>query len=71
MMKHKEPKTNINVNIKYQIYSLKNIKMDPTQNHTNISQRCLLEIVGSFTLRRKVFHLHKKLKKKRIRDNFR
>lgn len=52
-MKNKEPKTNINVNIKYQIYSLKNIKMDPNQNHTNISQRCLLEIVGSFTLKEK------------------
>lgn len=54
MMKNKEePKTNINVNIKYQIYSLKNIKMDPNQNHTNILQRCLLEIVGSFTLKEK------------------
>lgn len=53
MMKNKEPKTNINVNIKYQIYSLKNIKMYPNQNHTNILQRCLLEIVGSFTLKEK------------------
>lgn len=53
MMKNKEHKTNINVNIKYQIYSLKSIKMDPNQNHTNILQRCLLEIVGSFTLKEK------------------
>lgn len=42
-MKNKEPKTNINVNIKYQIYSLKNIKMDPNQNHTNISQDAYLK----------------------------
>lgn len=38
---NKEPKININVNIKYQIYSLKYIKIDPNQNHANILQSYL------------------------------
>lgn len=39
IIKNKEPKININVNIKYQIHSLKNIKIDPNQNRANILQR--------------------------------
>lgn len=42
IIKHKEePKINICVNIKYQIYSLENIKIDPNQNHANILRRYL------------------------------
>lgn len=36
MIKNKEPKISINVNIQYQISSLKYIKIDPYQNHGNI-----------------------------------
>ena len=38
IIKNEEPKININVNIKYQIYSLKNIKIDPNQNYANVLQ---------------------------------
>lgn len=68
MIQNREPKVSINVNIKYQIYGLNNIKIDPHQNHTNISQRYLPWILGSFTLKKKkdfiwVRSLRKKNKK--------